>query len=49
MDKISIIINDKKIEGYLIDGTSYAPVRTLIDSLNRTVEWNDTDKTVTIK
>jgi len=49
MDKISIIINDKKIEGYLIDGTSYAPVRTLIDSLNRSVEWDETEKTVTIK
>jgi N-acetylmuramoyl-L-alanine amidase len=49
MEKILIIINDKKMEGYLIDDKAYAPVRILVDSLNRTVEWNDTDKSVVIK
>ena len=49
MTKVKIVVNGKKLEGLLIDGTTYAPVRALSETLNKVVEWNDTTKTVTIK
>ncbi|MFZ5645776.1 MAG: N-acetylmuramoyl-L-alanine amidase [Bacillota bacterium] len=49
MEKVTIVINDKKIEGYLIGDKAYAPVRILINSLNKTVTWEENKKTVIIK
>lgn len=49
MEKVTIQINDKKIDGYLIGDKSYAPLRDLIDLLNRTVEWDNATQTVIIK
>lgn len=49
LEKISILIKNKKLEGYLIDGKSYVPARDLVETLNFTIEWQEKEKTVIIK
>jgi N-acetylmuramoyl-L-alanine amidase len=45
---VRIVVGGKMIYGKFIDGTTYAPVRALVDALNRTVEWDGETRTVTV-
>lgn len=47
--EVKIIINGKTLIGYNIDGTTYAPVRALAETLNKMVIWDNNTKTVIIK
>ena len=40
--------NDKGITGLNIDGTTYAPLRSLVSQFGYNVEWNDKSKTANI-
>ncbi len=48
MEKISIIKEGEKYEGYLIDGVAYGPVRALFQSQGQDVLWYSSDKRATI-
>ena len=47
-DGVWINARGQKIQGKLINGVSYAPVRVLAESLGHQVEWNQQSKTVTV-
>lgn len=44
-----IEFENKKLNGVIIDGVSYAPVRLLSETLNLSVGWNGKDNIVTIR
>jgi|GEM_PF-1139081 len=43
-----IRVGNTELEGVMIDGRVYAPVRALIDALNYRVDWDETTRTVNI-
>jgi hypothetical protein len=49
LDKLKIYVGDVTLEGFLIDNQAYAPVRALIEAMERKVNWDSVSKTVTIK
>ncbi len=40
--------NGKKVEPFIVDGTTYLPVRAVSQALGQDVSWNDSTKTVYI-
>ncbi|HEX3012689.1 MAG TPA: copper amine oxidase N-terminal domain-containing protein, partial [Methanobacterium sp.] len=38
---IPINLGDKEFQGFIINNTTYAPVRALVESLGHQVEWNN--------
>ena len=40
--------NGNTVEPFIIDGTTYLPVRAIASALNLEVSWNDTTSTVTL-
>lgn len=48
-DAVRIVVAGQILEGKLIDGRSWAPVRALAEALGRTVEWDGAARTVAIK
>ena len=48
-DAVRINIGGHLLEGKLIDGRSWAPVRAMAEALGRTVGWDEAARTVTIK
>jgi N-acetylmuramoyl-L-alanine amidase len=49
LTETKIKINGKEIAGFIKDGSSYAPVRALAESLGAKVTWDDKTKTVIIE
>lgn len=48
-DSVIIKVAGKTFEGLLIEGTTFAPVRAVAESLGKTVQWDGITKTVTIE
>lgn len=48
MKSINIVVGDKKTTGFLINGISYGPIRTIGEGLNKTVTWDGKSYTATI-
>jgi N-acetylmuramoyl-L-alanine amidase len=46
---VIITVGNRVLQGILIDGTTYAPVRAMAEALNRRVEWDGESRTVTIE
>jgi len=44
-----IIVAGQNLQGYIIDSTVYAPVRSLASALDKQVVWDGVNKTATIK
>ena len=42
-------VNGKVVEPFIVDGTTYLPVRAVSEALGKTVEWDDATSTVSIK
>lgn len=40
MDRVKVIVKDKEINGKLIDGQTYVPLRELIEILNNKIVWD---------
>jgi len=49
LQKANITFHNKKLNGIVIGGTSYAPVRELAELLNLKVGWNNQTKTVELE
>ena len=49
LDAVSIVVAGRELEGKIIDGRSWAPVRALAEALGRTVEWDEATRTVVVK
>ena len=47
-DKAKIHVGSTTVEGVMIDEKVYAPVRALLDAMERRLTWDDATKTVTI-
>lgn len=47
-DKAKIQVGDTVVEGVMIDEKVYAPVRALLEAMERKLTWDDATKTVTI-
>lgn len=41
-------ISNATIKPFIVDGTTYVPLRMVIDSFNKDIKWDDATKTVTI-
>ncbi len=48
-DKVKIVVAGKALEGLLLDGTSYAPVRALAEALGRKIRWVGGERTVYVE
>lgn len=49
-DRVNIVVNGKEMpQGYLIDGLTYVPIRTVSEALGATVGWDQKTKTVSLK
>lgn len=46
--EVTVRVGTKILKGYLINGRVYAPVRTLVDALNRTVAWDEAKQEVVV-
>jgi len=46
---VNIKIGSQQLQGIVIDGISYAPVRLLADAIGKQVEWDNKTKTVELK
>ncbi|WP_458412798.1 N-acetylmuramoyl-L-alanine amidase [Schinkia sp. CFF1] len=49
MQKVNIVAGTKLLEGVVINGVTYAPVRELSELLGKKVEWNEKTSMVTLK
>ncbi|KXG42886.1 N-acetylmuramoyl-L-alanine amidase [Tepidibacillus decaturensis] len=49
VEKVKITYKGEVMQGVVIDGVSYAPVRVLAESLGLQVNWNSAKKTVELK
>lgn len=49
LGNVKIIVGNQTLEGIIIDGVSYAPVRPLAEAMGKNVDWNQNTKTVTVK
>ena len=41
-------VNGKDVEPFIVDGTTYLPIRAITEALNKDVEWDGTTQTVNI-
>jgi N-acetylmuramoyl-L-alanine amidase len=48
-DTVKVVAGNKAIEGVLINGTTYAPVRDLAQALGKKVRWVQEQKTVVVE
>lgn len=48
-DAVRIVVAGQVLQGKLVDGRTYAPVRALAEALGKTVGWDGASRTVTIK
>lgn len=48
-EMINVVVGPAILEGLLINGHSYSPVRGLAEALDRKVSWNDAIKTVIVE
>lgn len=46
--KATVVVGDKKQEGYLIENTTYVPIRFVTEALGAKISWNNKTKTATI-
>lgn len=49
MDRVKVIVKDKEINGKLIDGQTYVPLRDLIEILNNKIVWDGKSKVARVE
>ncbi len=49
LGNIKIQVGEQELQGIVIDGVSYVPVRSLVEALGKQVEWDQQTKTVSVK
>lgn len=49
LGNVKIQVGEQELQGIVIDGVSYAPVRPLAEALGKQVGWEQQTKTVTVK
>lgn len=48
-DRVNIVVNGKEMpQGYLIDGLTYVPIRTVSEALGATIGWDQQTKTASL-
>jgi N-acetylmuramoyl-L-alanine amidase len=49
MESITVTVKGQRVQGRLIDGLTWVPIRELVDKLNYSVYWNDEYKSVDVR
>ncbi len=49
LQDVTVVVKGQELQGKLIDGTTYVPLREIVEVLNEDVEWQGPDKPVIVE